>query len=161
MTVSASRTGPDIDEPELQAFADMVRMVLRDKSTNNILLADVQFTDEELKNAISLATDSYNILTPITTAPWDSIPRPLLLLWTCYWLMLSESFLQVRNQVAVPSDGLGVMQLDGKMGEYMSLAGNVKAEAERAAKSYKHSQNLENAYGSLPSGYANVSRYNQ
>lgn len=161
MTVSASRTSTDINDPELQAFSDVVRMVLRDRSYNNILLDDVQFTDDDLRNAIRLATGSYNVMSPVTEIAWDAIPEPILLLWTCYWLMLSESFLQVRNQVSVPSDGLGVIGIDDKAPAYMSIANGLKAEAKQAAKDYKHSRNLEACYGSLPSGYSNVSRYNQ
>lgn len=158
MTVTGDTT--QISDEDLEEYTQFVRMYLRDKVENNILLDEIQFTKDDIRRAISLSTETYNITTPITNYTWDLVPRPLHLLGTCYWLMLSETFIQARNQASVPTDGLGVIGIDDKAPLYQSLANQLKRELRQATKEYKHSRNLERCYGNLPSGYVNVTQYN-
>ena len=149
----------DATEDELQEVADMVRMILRDRAQNNILLGDVQFTDAEIKQALRLAVSDYNAMPPISTYGWRDLPEAILILGACRWLMLSESFLQVRNQVSVQTDGLGVVGIDDKNQLYASMAQQLANEFLQRAREVKTAANLANAYGTLSSGYSYVSRF--
>ena len=67
--------------------ADDVRMFLRDYPQNNLLLGQVQFSVEEINKALSYVVDEYNLLPPITSVQVGDIPKRLLLIGACIWLM--------------------------------------------------------------------------
>lgn len=159
MTVTANSV--NITDEELSEFRMLVMLILRDKADLNILLDDVQFTDQEYRGAIRLAVSGYNTMTPATAVDFKGIPEYILFHWVAYFLMLSESFLQVRNQVSIPTDNIGVIGLDDKAGLYNNIAQGLKNEAKTVAQKFKSQQNLEGAYGGLPSGYSSVSRFQQ
>lgn len=152
-------TALNIEDDELQEFVDCIRLVMRDKAPNNHLLDDVQFEDSEIERAIKLAVSDYNATPPETSVEWRDIPEALLFLGSASYLMLSESFLQVRNQVSVPVDNLGVIGIDDKYQAYNQLRGLLKSEFEAKIRAIKSSRNMESAYGSLQSGYSGVSRF--
>jgi len=157
MTVTGSPL--DISDDEYEIFRDDVRMLLRDRAPNNLLLNDVQFTNGDIDRAVKFAVGEYNLVSPVTTVGWRLVPEPVLFLLTASYLMLSESFLQLRNQVSVPTDGLGVIGIDDKSAQYAQMRSILKEEGLNGAKQFKVQQNLESAYGSLSSGYAHVSRF--
>ena len=159
MTVTGNSVG--ITDSELDEFAECVKLLLRDEADNNILLDDVQFTRDEYIRAIRMAVSGYNSMSPPTSVDFRGIPEAILFHWTAYYLMLSESFLQMRNQVSVPTDNIGVIGIDDKAGLYQGMAQNMKAQAQAQAKEYKIAQNFASGYGSMPSGYAHVSRFQQ
>ena len=156
-------TGEDIDatEDELQELVDCVRLVMRDYALNNHLLREVQFEDKEIRKAVDLAVSEYNALPPETSLDWRNIPEALLFLGTTRWLMLSESFLQIRNQVSVQTDGLGVVGIDDKYQLYNQQMQQLRADFNQKSREVKTARNLATGYGSLSSGYANVSRFHQ
>lgn len=137
---------------------DDVRVFLRDKAENNILLDQVQFTDDELDRAINFTVDYYNSVPPLGTASVDTIPKNILLIGVCSWLMRSESFLQVRNQATYNDGDIGPIGLDDKVSIYDSLSQQLKNEFMLLTQQYKTAQNMESAYGSLGSGYRWVPR---
>ena len=159
MTVTGNRVG--ITDSELEEFADLVKMVMRDHGPLNLLLGDVDFKPQEYYNAIRLAVSEYNILPPLSSVDFRGIPESVLFHWTAYYLMLSQTFLQLRNQSSVPTDNIGVIGIDDKAGLYQGIAQNMKMQAKSAAKEYKVAQNIQSGYGSLSSGYAHVSRFQQ
>lgn len=161
MTIVGSQTLVDATDRELEIFKDDIRMLLRDRAPNNILLDDVQFTDADVLRAVRFATNQFNLIAPSSSVSWRLVPEPILFLLTASWLTMSESFLQIRNQISVPSDGLGVIGIDDKWGQYTQMRESLRNEAEALAKQYKVQQNLESSYGSLSSGYAHVSRFRQ
>lgn len=146
-------------DPELQEFTDVIRMILRDKTENNILLGDVQFTDDEIRLAVRMATSEFNSMPPSTAMSWRLIPEDILFLGVATWLMLSESFLQLRNQVSIPSDGLGVIGVDDKTQFYQQLRGSLKQEFIAKMREKKNEMNIASGFGSLSSGYTHVSRF--
>src|SRR5436853_616366 len=84
---------------------DQERMFLQDKAENNILLDDVQFTQDQLNFAIEMAVEAFNAMTPMTQFTASSFPNKyLLLLGASKFLMLSTTFLLIRNQ-ATMQDG--------------------------------------------------------
>lgn len=154
-------TGTDVDitDEERQEFIECVRLILRDFALNNILLDDVQFSDKEIDRAIDLATSRFNSTPVLSSLSWRKIPEDILFHGTAYWLMLSESFLQVRNQVSVPADDLGVIGIDDKMQLYNQAAQQLRADFDNRVREWKDATNLARGYGDFSSGYSNVSRF--
>jgi len=149
----------DITEEELQEFIECVRMMMRDYGVNNHLLKKVQFEDEEISRAIDLTVSQWNSTPPVTSTTWRLIPEHLLFLGTCRWLMQAESFLQVRNQISVQTDGLGVVGLDDKYQLYYNQMQDLRSEFKRETQERKYADNIASGFGSVSSGYANVSRF--
>jgi len=142
---------------------DQVRMFLRDRADWNILLDEVQFSDDELNAAMEMATSMFNGLTPqsyLSPSSWPTHLKWLLLLGTCRYLMLSESFLQIRNQSTYQDGDIAPIGLDDKQAAYAQLAQLLKAEWDEQARGIKAQNNMEGAYESLSSGYRNVTRFN-
>lgn len=132
---------------------DEIRIFLRDRSDNNLLLDQVQFTDDDINTAINFAVSDWNTTTPVTDYSADIIPKAILVIGTASWLMRSESFLQIRNQATYQDGELGPIGIDDKFGAYAQLASSLRAEWAEQIKSYKISKNMESAYGNLGSGY--------
>lgn len=156
MPVVATPTTPVI------VSVDQVRMFLRDYANKNILLDDVQFTQQEVNFALEMATSAYNAVTPqtyLTAASWPGHLQYVLLLGTARFLMQSESFLQVRNQATYQDGDIAPIGIDDKVQQYAQLAAQIKAEWDELVRGIKTQNNMENAYASLSSGYRNVSRF--
>lgn len=143
---------------------DQIRMFLRDRADRNILLDDVQFTDDELNLAVEMAVSAYNTVTPQTNLTPPSFPthlRYLLLIGTARFLLMSESFLQVRNQATVQDGDISPIGIDDKAALYSEMARQLKAEWDELVRGVKTQNNMEGAYTTLGSGYRNVTRFNK
>lgn len=131
-----------------------VREFLRDYGEYNILLDNVEFTEDEIEKAMSFAVDRYNLLTPVTTITEDTFPnRWLLLIGTCIHLLQSAAFLQLRNQATYNDGDVERIGIDDKFALYQQLAGALSADWNQYAQKIKQQNNMEGAYGSLSSGY--------
>lgn len=142
---------------------DQVRMFMRDRAENNILLDQVQFTDDELNNALEMTVSAFNAVTPQTNLTPQSFPthlRYLLLVGTTRFLLMSESFLQARNQATVQDGDIAPIGIDDKAALYSQLAKSLKDEWDELTRGVKTQNNMESAYATLGSGYRNVSRFN-
>lgn len=142
--------------------SDQVRMFLRDRLENNILLDTVQFSLDEINLAMSMAVSAYNSVTPQTMLTPSSFPPHLqyvLLLGTTRFLMQSESFLQIRNQLSYQDGDVAPIGISDKMAQYSQLANTLKAEWDELVRGIKTQNNMEGAYNSLGSGYRNVARF--
>lgn len=146
---------------EYVEFKECVRMLLRDYASNNIVLDTVQFTDAEFDRCVRMAVSEFNATSPGTNMDWRLIPEHMLFLGTARYLMLSESFLQVRNQVSVQTDGLGAVGLDDKYALYSQAERSLNGEFKQLVRSYKNELNMRAAFGGLSSGYQYVSRFQQ
>lgn len=143
---------------------DQVRMFLRDRADKNILLDEVQFTDSEVNFALEMAVSAFNGITPQTNLTPMSFPRHLrylLLVGTAKFLLMTESFLQARNQATVQDGDVSPIGIDDKASLYSQLAKSLKDEWDEQARGVKTQNNMESAYGTLGSGYRNVSRFNR
>lgn len=141
---------------------DQVRMFLRDRADKNILLDEVQFSDDELNLATEMAVDAFNAVTPQTSFSPSNFPnRYVLLIGTARFLMQSESFLQARNQATYQDGDIAPIGIDDKAQLYAQLAQGLKAEWDDLVRGIKTQNNMEGAYNSLGSGYRNVSRFNR
>lgn len=140
---------------------DQIRMFLRDKAENNILLDTVQFSQKDVDQAVYMAVDNFNAITPQTSLYPTNFPnRYLLLLGTAKYLMLSEAFLQVRNQATYQDGDIAPIGISDKVAAYSQLFQIIKAEWDELSRGIKTQNNLESIYNTLGSGYRNTSRFN-
>lgn len=141
---------------------DQVRMFMRDRAPKNILLDDVQFTDDELNMALEMTASAYNAVTPQTNFTPSTFPNKyVLLIGTARFLLMSESFLQVRNQATVQDGDIAPIGIDDKAALYSQMAQGLKAEWDELVRGIKTQNNMEAAYDGLGSGYVNVTRFNK
>lgn len=143
---------------------DQVRMFMRDRADRNILLDDVQFNDDELNLALEMAASAFNAVTPqssLTPQSWPLNLQYVLLIGTTRFLLMSESFLQVRNQATVQDGDISPIGIDDKTALYSQLAQSLKSEWDELVRGIKTQLNMEGSYNTLGSGYINVSRFNR
>lgn len=134
-----------------------VTRFLRDYPSYNILLDDVQFSEEDVNQAMYFATQKYNAITPVTGYTVSNFPNDyVLLVGTCCLLMRSEAFLQIRNQLTYNDGDVAPIGVDDKMAAYLRLKDDLDAEWTALSRAMKAQQNMEQAYGSLKSGYAYI-----
>lgn len=139
-------------------------MFMRDRADKNILLDDVQFTPNELDLAMEMTVSAYNGVTPQTNLTPSTFPthlRYLLMIGTVRFLLMSESFMQVRNQATVQDGDISPIGIDDKAALYSQMAAQLKAEWDEQVRGIKTQNNMESAYGTLGSGYRNVTRFNK
>lgn len=145
---------------------DQIRMFLRDYALGhlpggqgNIILDSVQFTKDELTNAIFFAVHAFNAITPVSSYAEESFPNPyLLLLGTSRFLMVSESFHQLRNQIQTQDGDISPTGIYEKSQAYLAVAQSLKAEWDELSRNMKNQFNMEGAYGYLGSGYQYIGR---
>jgi hypothetical protein len=147
---------------------DDIRMFMRDYALGqlpggqgNIILDDVQFTRDELTFAVRMAVSAFNAMTPVSNYVTDGSNFPneyLLLLGASRFLMMSESFHQLRNQANAQDGDIAPTGIYDKAQAYLQLASALKAEWDQLARNMKNQFNMEGAYGHLGSGYKNVGR---
>lgn len=141
---------------------DQVRRFLRDFPDKNILLDDVQFTQKDVNQAVEMITSAYNAITPQTKLlpqAWPQHLQFILLQGVAWYLMQSEAFLQIRNQATYQDGDIAPIGIDDKFAQYQQLAASLRQEWETTVKHIKIQNNLDSSYGSLSSGYRNVSRF--
>jgi hypothetical protein len=141
-------------------------MFMRDyaESRGNILLDTVEFTDRDLHLAIEMAVSAFNSVTPQTYMTPQSFPhhlRYVLLIGTTRFLLMSESFAQIRGQLTVQQGNISPTGISDKSMQYSQLAQQLREEWESLVRGIKTQNNLEAAYAVLDSGYLTTSRFNK
>jgi len=145
---------------------DHVRMFMRDYALGklpggqgNIILDDVQFTSEELVNATFFAVSAFNAMTPLSSFVEETFPNAyLLLIGTARFLLLSESFHQLRNQLHVQDGDIAPTGIYEKHALYLQMAQQLKAEFDNLSRQMKNQFNMEGAYRTVGSGYNYIGR---
>lgn len=135
---------------------------MRDYPDRNILLEDVEFSQEDVNQALRMVTSAYNSTTPITSITPDSWPygqEYLMLLGVAWYLIMSATFLQLRNQATYQDGDIAPIGIDDKFPLYMALWQSLKQTWDEMVKTTKTQLNLESSYGNLSSGYRNVARF--
>lgn len=131
--------------------SDSVRIFLRDYTGKNPLLDDVEFSDEEIKNAMNFATDQANVIARPTSFSASSFPNKyVLLIGTCAFLMKSEAFRQIRNQATYQDGNIQPVGIDDKQSFYSALGQNLSAEFTQLVTTIKISENMS-TFGRLKS----------
>lgn len=144
--------------------ADDVRRFMRDYPDTNILLDNVEFSQADVDQGLRYVTSAYNVVTPmssITVDGWPANASYLVLLGVTWYLVRSESIKQVRNQLTYQAGDVAPIGIDDKFPLYQALAQTLKQEWDELVQQYKIQLNMENGYGSVGSGYRQVTRYNQ
>ena len=160
MPVTATATTP------LIVTMDDVRGFLRDVAGQvpgtgvvNIMFDLPEFSDADIQRATKFTVARFNVMTPPSNDSAASINIWLMLIGVSEFLVTSESFRQLRNQVTYQDGDVQPIGLDDKQAQYLALAQTLKAEFEEKAKNYKISRNMEACYGSIGSSYRSVSRF--
>ena len=141
---------------------DEVRRFMRDYPSKNILLDDVEFSQEDVNQALRMVTSAYNATTPITNITPESWPAGqeyLMLLGVAWYLIMSGTMLQLRNQATYQDGDIAPIGIDDKFPLYMALWQSMKQTWDEMVKTTKTQLNLESSYGTLSSGYLYVSRF--
>ena len=122
--------------------------------SENPLLDDVEFSDDELALAIKLAVSRFNSMNPpIRQLLPEQIPLDILLYGVASFLMNAESFRQLRNQTSVP-DGETSLGIDDKHQLYAAAKQRMSDEFKQQATDWKLTKNLAGCWGGVNSGFA-------
>lgn len=160
MPVTATQTTTLIlTQDDIRGFLRDIAGQIPGTGSYNIMFDLPEFSDDEIKRALKFTTARFNVMTPPSNDPVEAINIWLLLIGVSEFLVMSEAFRQTRNQVTYQDGDIQPIGLDDKQQQYLAMAERLKAEFEEKAKSFKISRNMEACYGSLGSGYRNVSRF--
>ena len=145
---------------------DEIRRFMRDyagevKNTGviNILLDNVEFSDDDIAAAIKFTVNYYTFLPPIIGVFTEAtIPPVVLLFGTAAHLLTSEAMRQLRNQATVQDGDVQPIGIDDKFKDYLTASDWMRNQFKELAQRIKIQQNMQGAYGGLSSGYANTAR---
>jgi hypothetical protein len=144
---------------------DSVRRFLRDYPVSvpgtgmlNDLLDNVEFSDDDIEEAMLFAVDYYNAFTPTTNLTAASLPRVVVLWGTVSHLLRSEANRQRRNQISAQDGNVGPIDLDNKAATYEQSAQIAWDTFFKMARDIKTQRNMQDGYGGLNSGYRGVAR---
>lgn len=129
---------------------------MRDYPDRNELLDDVDFSQEDVNQGVEMIVSSYNTITPISNIPpegWPQGGKYLLLLGVAWYLIQSNTQLQLRNQLTYQDGDIAPIGVSDKFPLYMQLWQTMQAQWQQAATAMKTQINLESAYGGAGSGY--------
>jgi hypothetical protein len=141
---------------------DQIRRFMRDYPNQNILLDAVEYSQDDVNQGVEMVTSRYNAITPQTNliaSSWPSHLQYILLLGVAAYLLKSNAILQLRNQATYQDGDVAPIGIDDKYAQHLQLAQVLDAEWLDMVTKIKIQNNLEEGYGSLSSGYVNVSRY--
>lgn len=160
MPVTATPVSTQIvTQDDIRGFLRDIAGQIPNTGSYNIMFDLPEFSDDEIRRALKFTVARFNVMTPPSNDTQESINIWLLLIGVSEFLMTSEAFRQTRNQVAYGDGDVQPVGLDDKQQQYLVMAKQCKDEFEDKAKNYKISRNMESCYGSLGSGYRNVSRF--
>lgn len=142
-----------------------IRMAMRDVAgavpntgVLNVLLDNVEFSDDEIDGAIAFTVDWWNSITPMSRVAADQINSFLLFQGVVSMLFQSESMRQLRNQATVGDGDVTPIGIDDKSGLYAQMSQVAMQRFELGAKQVKIQQNMEACYGHVSSGYSYIGR---
>lgn len=160
MPVTATQTTTlVVTQDDIRGFLRDVAGQIPNTGSYNIMFDLPEFSDSEIQRALKFTTARFNVMTPPSNDSTEGINIWLMLVGVSEFLMRSEAFRQTRNQVTYQDGDIQPIGLDDKQQQYLALAQTLKEEFEEKAKNFKISRNMEACYGSLGSGYRNVSRF--
>lgn len=140
-----------------------IRMFLRDTVAQNILLDDIEHSEEDIQLAMRLTVAKWNSITPITNLQYpEQLNEYILLCGVCGLLLKSEGIRQKRNQLQAGDGNIDNVSLDEKEAIYYRWATHFQAEFNDKAQRMKVQQNLEsilNCAAGFGSGYRYLGRY--
>lgn len=143
-----------------------IRMAMRDVAgaipntgDANVLLDGVQFSDEEIENALNFTVEWYNSITPlIGNARRDNINNYVLYLGATSFLCQAEQLKQARNEMQLQDGDVANIGKDAKQSYYGQMAQVAAQRFEQKVKEIKIQINMESAWGAVSSGYRSTAR---
>ena len=160
MPVNATPTTPlVVTQDDVRGFLRDVAGQVPGTGVTNIMFDLPEFSDADISRATKFTVARYNVIAPITEMSVGGINPWILLIGISEFLMRSEAFRQVRNDVPLQDGDVQSPGLDAKMQQYLAIAATLKEEFEEKSRNVKITNNLADAYGSLGSGYRAVSRF--
>ncbi len=142
--------------------ANHIRRFLQDYPNKNKLIDSVEFSDEDINQAMTMVTSRYNAMTPQTSMASKDWPEHLqypLLQALAGYLLKSSAFLQLRNQLTYQDGDIAPVGVDDKFPLYLQFAQQLEQDAMQTFMQIKAQNNLEGMYGGLGSSYAWGNRY--
>jgi hypothetical protein len=126
-----------------------IRSFLRDNDpTKNLLLDDLEFTVEEIRNSRNLIIDMWNETPPPTEAyRYDTFPYRYHLLIGISSLLLRSAAMRYRRNDLQYNIGGGAIQDQAKAKEYDKTADDMMTEFKTFMTREKRRQNMERGFG--------------
>jgi len=122
---------------------DEIRMFMRDYPNMNILLADREFSDEEILRAFKMTISQANIIARPTEYTETNFPNAYTLqLGVAAYLLRTESFRQLRNQAQFQDGNIQPVGIDVKQGEYLQQSAQLNAEFMQNITTIKVTENM-------------------
>lgn len=151
---------------QISLTRDKVRQFMRDvpglvpnTGVVNILLDNVEFSDDDIDSALEFTADLFSTITPILGIyTFVQIPRIILLYGVASHLLTSESMRQLRNHATTQDGDVQPIGIDDKMEAYANMAKWLNEKFMDLAVKAKVQWNLRGAFGGLGSGYQGVAR---
>lgn len=133
-----------------------VRFFLMDRTASeNFLLDSVEFSDEDVNSAITLAVDKYNSTLPMVDyyTPENFPYRYELMLGASASLLRAKGFNYLRNNLDFSTKDGTTVNDRSKGGDYLKLADAMMQEFDNRVTQIKKTKNAEQAYGSVGGVY--------
>lgn len=158
----AQLPAPSALSAALAESGEVVRFFVRDWAARNRLTLRQEWQDAEVNNALRMAFHHFNAAPPrvVTYATFEDTPDYM----RHYWMPLGAAGIliqglglqQLRNQVQLTTDDDEVVGLDQNGQVHMQVGVNLYDTYKQWVDETKVSINLDGAFGSLSSPYANV-----
>ena len=148
-----------ISEDEIRGFIRDIPGQVPGTGVVNIMFELPEFSPADIQRSIRFTVARFNIMTPISNDTAEGINPWLMLMGCTEFLLRSEAAHQLRNQATAQDGDITPIGFHDKAQLYMQMADTIKSEFEEKSKGFKISRNFESCYGSLGSGYRNVSRF--
>lgn len=133
-----------------------VRFFLMDRTAQeNFLLDSVEFSDEDVNSALTLAVDKYNSTLPMVDSyTTETFPyRYELMLGASASLLRAKGFNYLRNNLDFATKDGTVVNDRSKGGDYLKLADAMMQEFDNRITQIKKTKNAEQAYGHISGVY--------
>jgi len=151
--ITNDETIPTADRP----YVNRLRRFLQDQDVLNTLDQVQESTNVDLYFALQDSLDEINVTPPITThTAFTDVPWSILKLGGVLNILISQGILSARNQLTYnDTGGIQVSDID-KYGRYVNWFNVLIAKYQRAIISWKLTKNVDEAYGEIPSEYADL-----
>lgn len=133
-----------------------VRFFLMDRTAQeNFLLDSVEYSDDDINQAMILTVDKYNSTLPmVDTYTIEDFPyRYEFMLGTSATLLRSKAINYSRNRLDFLTKDGATIQDKLKTGEYLSMANALMSEFDQRIVNIKKTKNAEQCYGHVSGPY--------
>lgn len=135
-------------------------MFLRDQPQYNILLDDIEFSDDDILLAMKLTVAKWNAMPPMSAlVSADQLNEYVLLCGVCCILLRSEGIRQKRNQFVTQDGNISPVGLDEKEAIYFKWALHFCEEFVSMSQQIKIQMNMESILNTSSNGFGSGYRY--